>query len=255
MDCWCSTELLDYSNHPAFTSGKKCFNFEMREWENENEKWENERMRICILKYSDWEWKNKKKKTWMELNNICAIFTEHQITNDKKKGVLDLFCFTQSNVLSVSCVETKIPSCWLPLLTLLVSWNCKWRRGIKSNWFVFVILVLCVCYLCLISFLFYFSISTFNYKSGQYLFLNCPYIARQEWHPFTITSAPQEDFVSVHIRVSLFWHVLFCLFILLLLLFSESIDRRRLDRRIMEISQPKQLPRNCARKLVNFSRW
>jgi len=43
--------------------------------------------------------------------------------------------------------------------------------------------------------------STFNYKSGQYLFLNCPYIASHEWHPFTITSSPQEDFVSVHIRV------------------------------------------------------
>jgi len=43
--------------------------------------------------------------------------------------------------------------------------------------------------------------STFNYKSGQYIFLNCPYIAQHEWHPFTITSAPQEDFVSVHIRI------------------------------------------------------
>jgi len=43
--------------------------------------------------------------------------------------------------------------------------------------------------------------STFKYKPGQYLFLNCPYIANQEWHPFTISSAPEEDFVSVHIRV------------------------------------------------------
>lgn len=43
--------------------------------------------------------------------------------------------------------------------------------------------------------------STFKYKPGQYLFLNCPYIAQYEWHPFTITSAPEEDFVSLHIRV------------------------------------------------------
>jgi len=43
--------------------------------------------------------------------------------------------------------------------------------------------------------------STFKYKPGQYLFLNCPYIAKQEWHPFTISSAPEEDFVSVHIRI------------------------------------------------------
>eukprot|EP00026_Physarum_polycephalum_P006372 Phypoly_transcript_06414.p1 GENE.Phypoly_transcript_06414~~Phypoly_transcript_06414.p1 ORF type:complete len:527 (+),score=77.52 Phypoly_transcript_06414:145-1725(+) len=41
---------------------------------------------------------------------------------------------------------------------------------------------------------------SFSYKPGQYLFLNCPYISKNEWHPFTITSAPDEDFVSVHIN-------------------------------------------------------
>jgi len=43
--------------------------------------------------------------------------------------------------------------------------------------------------------------ATFNYIPGQYLFLNCPYIAKNEWHPFTITSAPDEDFVSVNINI------------------------------------------------------
>lgn len=41
----------------------------------------------------------------------------------------------------------------------------------------------------------------FKYQSGQYLFLNCPYLAAQEWHPFTISSAPEEDHVSIHIRI------------------------------------------------------
>ena len=41
----------------------------------------------------------------------------------------------------------------------------------------------------------------FKYKPGQYLFINCPYLAAQEWHPFTITSAPEEDCVSLHIRI------------------------------------------------------
>ena len=41
----------------------------------------------------------------------------------------------------------------------------------------------------------------FKYQSGQYLFLNCPYLAAQEWHPFTISSAPEEECVSVHIRI------------------------------------------------------
>lgn len=42
---------------------------------------------------------------------------------------------------------------------------------------------------------------SFHYIPGQYLFLNCPYLSNHEWHPFTISSAPEEEFVSVHIRV------------------------------------------------------
>eukprot|EP01097_Dermamoeba_algensis_P003670 TRINITY_DN2525_c0_g1_i2.p1 TRINITY_DN2525_c0_g1~~TRINITY_DN2525_c0_g1_i2.p1 ORF type:complete len:299 (-),score=68.25 TRINITY_DN2525_c0_g1_i2:804-1700(-) len=43
--------------------------------------------------------------------------------------------------------------------------------------------------------------SSFKFKAGQYLFLNCPFLSKHEWHPFTITAAPEEDFVSVHIRI------------------------------------------------------
>ncbi|KAJ2998086.1 hypothetical protein HDV02_004911 [Globomyces sp. JEL0801] len=40
----------------------------------------------------------------------------------------------------------------------------------------------------------------FRYKAGQYLFLCCPDINESEYHPFTITSAPEENFFSCHIR-------------------------------------------------------
>ncbi|KAJ8648303.1 hypothetical protein MRB53_001326 [Persea americana] len=40
----------------------------------------------------------------------------------------------------------------------------------------------------------------FRYKSGQYIFLKCPTISPFEWHPFSITSAPDDDYLSVHIR-------------------------------------------------------
>jgi NADPH oxidase 2 len=38
-------------------------------------------------------------------------------------------------------------------------------------------------------------------RAGQYIFINCPDISYFQWHPFTLTSAPEEDYISVHIRV------------------------------------------------------
>ncbi|PKA63283.1 Putative respiratory burst oxidase like protein H [Apostasia shenzhenica] len=40
----------------------------------------------------------------------------------------------------------------------------------------------------------------FKYKSGMYLFVKCPDVSPFEWHPFSITSAPGDEHVSVHIR-------------------------------------------------------
>jgi NADPH oxidase len=40
-----------------------------------------------------------------------------------------------------------------------------------------------------------------GYLEGQYVFLNAPWISKGQWHPFTISSAPQEETVTIHIRV------------------------------------------------------
>ncbi|OJD12703.1 hypothetical protein AJ78_06735 [Emergomyces pasteurianus Ep9510] len=37
-------------------------------------------------------------------------------------------------------------------------------------------------------------------KAGQYIFLCCPAVSVWQYHPFTLTSAPEEDYISVHIR-------------------------------------------------------
>lgn len=39
----------------------------------------------------------------------------------------------------------------------------------------------------------------FRFTAGQYLLLHCPELS-QGWHPFTITSAPEDGFISCHIR-------------------------------------------------------
>ena len=41
---------------------------------------------------------------------------------------------------------------------------------------------------------------SFKFVAGQYLFLNVPEISKFQYHPFTITSAPQDDYISLHIR-------------------------------------------------------
>ena len=40
----------------------------------------------------------------------------------------------------------------------------------------------------------------FNYQPGDYIFLKIPSIAKYEWHPFTVSSSPEQDFIGVHIR-------------------------------------------------------
>ncbi|XP_046423102.1 NADPH oxidase 5 isoform X1 [Neodiprion fabricii] len=41
----------------------------------------------------------------------------------------------------------------------------------------------------------------FDFHPGDYVFVNIPAVAKYEWHPFTISSAPeQEDYMWLHIR-------------------------------------------------------
>lgn len=40
----------------------------------------------------------------------------------------------------------------------------------------------------------------FEYKSGQWVRIACLALGTTEYHPFTLTSAPHEDTLSLHIR-------------------------------------------------------
>ncbi|XP_056287401.1 cytochrome b-245 heavy chain [Pseudoliparis swirei] len=45
----------------------------------------------------------------------------------------------------------------------------------------------------------------FHMEVGQYVFIQCPSVSALEWHPFTLTSAPEEDYFSAHIRIAGDW--------------------------------------------------
>ncbi|KAK1401699.1 respiratory burst oxidase-like [Heracleum sosnowskyi] len=45
----------------------------------------------------------------------------------------------------------------------------------------------------------------FKYTSGQYIYVNCSKVSPVEWHPFSLTSAPPDDHLSLHIRTAGDW--------------------------------------------------
>ncbi|KAE9367362.1 hypothetical protein N431DRAFT_494394 [Stipitochalara longipes BDJ] len=50
-----------------------------------------------------------------------------------------------------------------------------------------------------------FEKSQFKYEAGQWLLINIPEVNRTQWHPFTISSCPFDDYVAVHINQSGDW--------------------------------------------------
>ena len=41
---------------------------------------------------------------------------------------------------------------------------------------------------------------SFDYYSGQWVRIACPQLGKSEYHPFTLTSSPHEECLSLHIR-------------------------------------------------------
>ncbi|KAJ1724141.1 hypothetical protein LPJ61_005768 [Coemansia biformis] len=50
-----------------------------------------------------------------------------------------------------------------------------------------------------------FERNNMKYRAGQYIYLCVPALSWHQWHPFTLTSAPEEGELSVHIRANGGW--------------------------------------------------
>eukprot|EP00005_Dracoamoeba_jomungandri_P010508 CAMPEP_0174263720 /NCGR_PEP_ID=MMETSP0439-20130205/19797_1 /TAXON_ID=0 /ORGANISM="Stereomyxa ramosa, Strain Chinc5" /LENGTH=552 /DNA_ID=CAMNT_0015349225 /DNA_START=18 /DNA_END=1676 /DNA_ORIENTATION=+ len=87
--------------------------------------------------------------------------------------------------------------CWIiaPIIAYFIERIERWKRGHRDT-----ILKVAISHPSRVIEL-QLKKSKFKFKAGQYLFLNCPYIAQHEWHPFTLSSAPEEPCIGVHIRV------------------------------------------------------
>ncbi|KAJ7560814.1 hypothetical protein O6H91_03G000800 [Diphasiastrum complanatum] len=82
----------------------------------------------------------------------------------------------------------------------------------------------------------------FKYESGMYLFLQCSAVSPFEWHPFSITSAPSDDVLSVHIRTVGDWTEE------MRRMFAEAIDaagKYSLHANNSSSEQPARFPRLC----------
>jgi predicted ferric reductase len=42
--------------------------------------------------------------------------------------------------------------------------------------------------------------AAFRFQPGDYIFINLPNIAKHEWHPFTLSSPPEQSDLTVHVR-------------------------------------------------------
>ncbi|XP_018495165.1 NADPH oxidase 5 [Galendromus occidentalis] len=82
----------------------------------------------------------------------------------------------------------------------------------------------------------------FRFRCGDYIYLNIPQISKYEWHAFTISSAPEVDDLTVHIRVAGEWtrHL------------YETIDvaykKKLRERRLCETPRPSQSTRSPIRR-------
>ena len=130
-----------------------------------------------------------RKQTNLDANNPQKCYLEY--TNWSPNKECDVPKFSGAN-----------PTSWIwiliPLIIYLIERIARFIRGLKSHKILnFIIHPSNVLELQMEK--------NIKYTAGQYLYLNCPEIARFEWHPFTITSAPDDPYLSVHIRSAGDW--------------------------------------------------
>ena len=83
----------------------------------------------------------------------------------------------------------------------------------------------------------------FSYQPGDYIFVQIPAIAKYEWHPFTISSAPEQlGFLWLHIRSVGTWTKK-------LFEFFEKRNKQK-HSQILQVQMPKEQPNSTMQELL-----
>jgi NADPH oxidase 2 len=106
--------------------------------------------------------------------------------------------------LQVPCFRRSVPSSWIwvigPLSIYIIERLIRLKRSLQP-----VTIIDIIGHKPNVIEIRFDKVSIKTPKPGQYIYLKFFSLAKFEWHPFTVTSAPQEDFISVHIRVTGNW--------------------------------------------------
>jgi len=112
---------------------------------------------------------------------------------------------SKNEVCQIPQFESSMPTSWIWIFLSVILYSIerviRFIRGLKrhpiENFTVHPSNVLEIC----IS----NKENRIKYRPGQYIYLNSKELAIFEWHPFTITSSPNETYLSLHIRCNGDW--------------------------------------------------
>ena len=148
--------------------------------------------------------------TGVILTVLFLIIVVFSLPFVRKRGYFQLFYFFHMCTipwLIIMLLHGRKFWIWilLPLFCYLIEKTLKYRKT-SSNKFGDTIITEAFVLPSKVTHLVIRKPAKFYFKPGDYVFINIPAIAKYEWHPFSISSAPENSkFIWLHIKASGHW--------------------------------------------------